>query len=308
MIYTGTNQGKYAFHFVGDTLRDGRPVPADGVWFEHKGAIRICESGLHASWEVAHALAYAPGDTLCLVEVDGIVQEPPDKLVARRRKIVARLDATDLLFADARESAKSVLKNWKTPVPQVVLDWLNTGDVRYKADAYRAALLRLSLRLTLRLSLWLTLRLTLRLALRLSLRLTLRLALRFTLRRASGFIMPSWRSLKIWELYPNDRHRRTEVRTVNDPSNIGPHDNTANVSVPSIDELVEWFRTYYPSSDAYDELERQATQLRLQAESLEGCQRDLKEAVEFLTELRSEYSLESRFERDIDAFLARVKP
>jgi hypothetical protein len=137
--YTGTNQGKYAFHFVGDTLRGGRPIPADGVWLEHEVDIRICKSGLHASWEVADALAHAPGDTLCLVEVDGIVEEQSDKLVARRRKIVARFDAADLLIADARESAKSVLKHWTTPVPQVVLDWLNTGDVRYREDAYRAA-------------------------------------------------------------------------------------------------------------------------------------------------------------------------
>jgi hypothetical protein len=139
MIYTGTNQGKYAFHFVGDTLRDGRPVPADGVWLEHEGEIKICESGLHASWEVADALLCAPGNTLCLVEVDGIAKEQSDKLVARRRKIVARFDATALLRADARESAKSVLKNWITPVPQVVLDWLDTGDEQYRTAADYAA-------------------------------------------------------------------------------------------------------------------------------------------------------------------------
>lgn len=48
-----------AYHFVSDTLRDGRPIPADGEWLEHAGPIRICETGLHASRHVADALRYA---------------------------------------------------------------------------------------------------------------------------------------------------------------------------------------------------------------------------------------------------------
>lgn len=38
-----------AYHFCGDTLRDGRPIPADGEWLEHTGEVEICETGLHAS-------------------------------------------------------------------------------------------------------------------------------------------------------------------------------------------------------------------------------------------------------------------
>lgn len=38
-----------AWHFVADTLRDGRPVPPDGMWLRHEGRIKICASGLHAS-------------------------------------------------------------------------------------------------------------------------------------------------------------------------------------------------------------------------------------------------------------------
>jgi hypothetical protein len=60
-----------AWHFVGATLRDGRPIPADGEWLEHVGRIEICNTGLHASRRPAHALKYAPGATLCLVECDG---------------------------------------------------------------------------------------------------------------------------------------------------------------------------------------------------------------------------------------------
>lgn len=59
------------YHFVKGTLRDGRPVPADGEWLEHKGSLVMCESGLHASAHPFDALRYAPGATLCLVELDG---------------------------------------------------------------------------------------------------------------------------------------------------------------------------------------------------------------------------------------------
>jgi hypothetical protein len=50
-----------AWHFVADTLRDGRPVPKDGVWLEHTGYVRMCETGLHASLQPFDALQFAPG-------------------------------------------------------------------------------------------------------------------------------------------------------------------------------------------------------------------------------------------------------
>ena len=64
-----------AWHFVGDTLRDGSPIPADGVCLEYKGALRMCESGLHASRHPFDALQYAPGNALCLVECGGEIVE-----------------------------------------------------------------------------------------------------------------------------------------------------------------------------------------------------------------------------------------
>ena len=93
-----------AYHFVGATLRDGKPIPPDGKWITRKKVV-MCESGLHASLHVADALRYAPGDTLCLVELGGEIIHSYDKVVASRRKIIARFDATDLLRADACASA-----------------------------------------------------------------------------------------------------------------------------------------------------------------------------------------------------------
>ena len=127
-----------AWHFVGDTLRDGRPIPGDGEWLEHKGDIVICESGLHASRDPFDALHYAPGATLCLVECDGIVTEHNDKLVCRRRRIVARKDATEGLRYFARMEALKSLEFWPDP-PDIVVHFLMTGDESARAAARAAA-------------------------------------------------------------------------------------------------------------------------------------------------------------------------
>ena len=97
-----------AYHFVGGRLRDGRPVPADGVWLTHEGPVFMCRSGLHFSRHPFDALRYAPGPVLCLVDVEGVVQEDGDKGVCRRRRIVRRLDASRLLREFAADCAEDV--------------------------------------------------------------------------------------------------------------------------------------------------------------------------------------------------------
>ena len=127
-----------AYHFVGERLRDGKPIPANGRWISRKD-ISMCNYGLHASLHPFDALKYAPGETLCLVEMGGKIEYGDDKLVAQKRKIVARFDATELLYDQARKSALSVIGNWKTPVPQVVIDYLNTGRADLRSAAESAA-------------------------------------------------------------------------------------------------------------------------------------------------------------------------
>ena len=116
-----------AWHFVGNTLRDGRPIPPDGEWLVHTGPVEICSTGLHASRSPWHALQYAPGAVLCRVECDDIVTEQDDKLVCRRRRIVERADITETLRYFARMRALSVIHLYLDP-PDVVLDYLMTGD------------------------------------------------------------------------------------------------------------------------------------------------------------------------------------
>ena len=135
-----------AWHFLEATdkhpqgeLRDGQPAPPIGEWLVHDGPIKICKAGLHASENVLDALSYAPGTLLCRVACcEGVVREA-DKLVCRRRRIEWRVDAEPALRAWARWCALQVVRTW--PAPDVVHDWLLTGDERYRADADSAAYL-----------------------------------------------------------------------------------------------------------------------------------------------------------------------
>ena len=129
-----------AWHFVGDTLRDGRPVPADGVWLKHTGAVIPCESGLHASVDPFDALQYASGSVLCEVVLRGkIVEHDGDKISASDRMITRRMDFADPLRYFARMQAVSVLHLWHVCPPDVVLDYLMTGDESLRDAARDAA-------------------------------------------------------------------------------------------------------------------------------------------------------------------------
>ena len=126
-----------AWHFVGETLRDGSPVPKDGIWLKHKGPIELCSSGLHASKDAFDALQYAPGPVLCLVNCRGEFLHQDDKLVCAERQIVARMDATEMLRYFARMQALSVIHLWDAP--DVVLDYLMTADESLRDAAWDAA-------------------------------------------------------------------------------------------------------------------------------------------------------------------------
>ena len=131
-----------AYHFVGDTLRNGDPIPTDGEWLEYAGPLVMCESGLHASLHPFDALQYAPGATLCLVDCDDIAAEESDKLVCSRRRIVARFDATGMLWEMSRWSALQVIRLWDAP-PVVLVLLVRRTIVRPPRDHYdmRPALL-----------------------------------------------------------------------------------------------------------------------------------------------------------------------
>ena len=126
-----------AWHFVGDKLRDGRPIPPDGEWLEHDGELVMCESGLHASKRITDSLKYAPGTTICRVEVHGDIIHDDDKVVAGRRKILWRIDGEAVLQAFARWCALQVVHLWSPP--DVVVEYLKSGSEDLRAAARDAA-------------------------------------------------------------------------------------------------------------------------------------------------------------------------
>ena len=133
---------QYYWHFTdGNKLRDGRPLPDIGKWLIHDGEVEMCKSGLHASPTPFDALQYAPGSMLHKVELAEIVASESDKVVAKRRKIVASYDVTELCRTFARKQSLSVIQNWKQPVPDVVMEWLNTGNENVRGAAVWACLL-----------------------------------------------------------------------------------------------------------------------------------------------------------------------
>lgn len=126
-----------AWHLVGDTLRDGSPVPADGVILTHPGEIEMCSSGFHSSRHPIDALGYAPGSMICRVRLYGDIDEGIDKLVASERKIIWRVDGTELLRDFARKCALDVIDLWAAPA--IVREYLETGDESMRDAAWAAA-------------------------------------------------------------------------------------------------------------------------------------------------------------------------
>lgn len=128
-----------AYHFVSGTLRDGRPVPANGQKLIHPGKPVLCESGLHASVHPFDALRYAPGNTLCLVECGGTIIEGDDKLVCTERTIMKRIDAEPLVRRFAADCALSLDHLWD--MPDLVREYLETlnPDLRVAARAAACA-------------------------------------------------------------------------------------------------------------------------------------------------------------------------
>jgi hypothetical protein len=128
------------YHFTGDTLRDGQPIPPIGEWLTFDGEPEPCECGLHASPTAFDALRYAPGTKLHKVHLGGEIKEhgdPVDKFAAQKRKIIASIDAEKICWAFARRVALDVIHLWDAP--DVVKQYLETGDESLRYAAFSAA-------------------------------------------------------------------------------------------------------------------------------------------------------------------------
>ena len=132
------DQADIAWHFTGDKLRDGSPIPPIGHTLVHTGVIEMCVSGYHWSRTPFQALSYAPGPLLHKVRVSGTIMEKDgDKGVSSERTIIATIDATQLLRRFAADQALSVAHLW--PMPDVVREYLVDLDEAKRSAAWSAA-------------------------------------------------------------------------------------------------------------------------------------------------------------------------
>jgi len=128
------------WHFTGDKLRDGRPIPPVGEWLKHDGDVAMCKSGLHLSKHPYDALKYAPEATLHRVRGRGDIIESDDKIVCRERVILWTIPTETmqtLLWDYARWCALQVVHLWDAP--DVVVKYLKTGDESLREAARAAA-------------------------------------------------------------------------------------------------------------------------------------------------------------------------
>ena len=120
---------------------DGRTVVV-GATHTVRGVIMPCANGLHAAAHVFDALSYAPGSTLYRVRLGGVIRahgQPVDKYAASKRTYLGRINAGVLLRQFARACAlRAVERHWPG-APQVVVDYLRTGDESKRAAAWAAA-------------------------------------------------------------------------------------------------------------------------------------------------------------------------
>ena len=126
-----------AWHFVDGSLRDAKAVPDDGQALVHETPIALCRSGLHASERILDALKFAPGNTICRVECENVVDRQDDKLVCGSRTIVWRVDAEDALREFARQVALDVGDLWD--MPDGVRKFLKSGNDNLRIAARAAA-------------------------------------------------------------------------------------------------------------------------------------------------------------------------
>ena len=125
-----------AYHFTGNTLRDGTPVPAIGVKRVFSGEPILCTQGLHFSLDPFDALQYAPGPMLHKVQYGGVVVMGEDKGVCTERTIIASIDATHMLRKFACDEALRVLP---IDAPDIVRRYLQTQDETLRIAAWSAA-------------------------------------------------------------------------------------------------------------------------------------------------------------------------
>ncbi len=122
------------FRFEGSTLADGRAMPPDGQWVEARS--NNIFTGYDTPWD---ALLHAVGSTLCLVTLSPDASYIPEARtwLAKGKKIVKRLNASQMLRAFSLQLALEVAPYWK-PSP-LTRKFLCSSDATLREAVYRTA-------------------------------------------------------------------------------------------------------------------------------------------------------------------------
>lgn len=105
-----------AYHFLKDDMTAGagnEPAWKVGEEREHKGKLKLCDSGYHSCETWYDALLYAPGSMACIVEVSGKILKGIDKQVSSKRRLIKSANAKKVLRAWACDCAERALKKAK---------------------------------------------------------------------------------------------------------------------------------------------------------------------------------------------------
>jgi hypothetical protein len=130
-----------AWHFLSSqwTAHGGFKVEI-GKTYKHEGSVEPCYSGLHASVKALDANSFCKGPVVTRVECSGTVVPHDAKLACSERTALWGYDATEELRAFARWAALKVAHLWpkNNPMPEVVRQYLETGDESIREDARKA--------------------------------------------------------------------------------------------------------------------------------------------------------------------------
>jgi hypothetical protein len=119
---------------------DGR-IPTKGVTHEvdiSERTLELCSHGLHASEKLLDAVKRAQSSVVYRVMLDGNIIDDGDMMCAQRRTYLTDgIDISSELLKSARMFALDVIDLWYAP--EVVRQWLETGDDQYREAAWSAA-------------------------------------------------------------------------------------------------------------------------------------------------------------------------